>query len=103
MIEDLKVARKIANQYANFLYSVFNGTNDTYADLDEYTNTLAETCFIVDANGKTVGLYGLMAGGGPTVWFNTYDQMVYASTSGETAGWGIGSDICQEINELFVW
>lgn len=98
----LEEARRIAGSYVSTMYQILGGMNREYSCVGEFVaSSDAENCLIVDNQGKPVGIYVLLAGGGPTVWLNTYDGIVYASTGGETAGCSISQEICLEIEEFY--
>lgn len=101
----MRTAREIAASYNRLLLNIWSGTDEEYPDLESYINGLGmNPQYITEQGGRyrrDVGVALMLAGGGPTVWLNTADGMIYASTSGECAGVGLFSEVSDEINDLF--
>lgn len=101
-------ALKIANDYNRFLLKIWSGEDDEYPDLDTYLGGLygeySEPSFVCEGRGRNrreTGVVLLLAGNGPTVWLNTDDGMLYASTSGSCVGVNLFSEVRDEINDLY--
>lgn len=104
----MKSARDIANDYNRLLLRIWSGEDDEYPDLDSYLYSLYgehnEPSFVCEGRGRNrreTGVVILLGGGGPTVWLNTDDGMLYASTSGDCVGVSLFSEVRDEINDLY--
>lgn len=104
-------AADIAGSYNRMLLSIQNGENNEYPDLDSYLGSLGiDPVYIqqveTDSRGRIFNRFNdgvsiMIAGGGPTVWINTSDGMIYASTSGACVGVSLFSEVRDEINDLY--
>ena len=103
-------AQDVAASYNRMLLNIYSGENSEYASLEDYLEGLAINPEYVQqrkyVRGRLVeqydtGISFVLSGGGPTVWLNTADGMLYASDNGNCAGVGLFSEVRDEINDIF--
>lgn len=93
-----------AKNYVQMLNRIRMGWDEEYDSVYDYiTNGALEAQVLRDVNtNENVGVVVLLAMGGPTVWLNTYRQVLVASElNGGYSAEEVFSDICEEINEAF--
>lgn len=107
----MRSAVEVAASYNRLLLNIQSGDDNEYESLDAYFGSLGiDPAYIqqteTNGRGRVVrryysGVKIMIAGGGPTVWLDTDDGMLYASTSGECVGVGLFSEVRDEINDLY--
>ena len=104
----MRTAQEIAASYNRMLLNIYYGEDSEYPTLEDYFDSLGYGLdYIVSSenwqsrNPTPTGVSILLAGGGPTVWLNTSDGMIYASDSSSVAGVGLFSEVRDEINNLY--
>lgn len=103
----MRTAQEIAASYNRLLLNIYYGEDTEYGSIEEYIESLygtVEPQYVQERDGRsmrTVGVKLTLAGGGPTVWLDTADGMLYASTSGDCVGVGLFSEVRDEINDIF--
>jgi len=96
----MKTTREQAGSWNKFLLDVYEGVNDEYETLEDFIDSAYDVTYIVK-DRQNLGVKMLLAGGGPTVWLDTYDGMIYVSDSGDCVGMSLFSEVNDAINDMF--